>query len=97
MTKHSEFDVNLKASPIEQCMQNAREYAERIHKLSKKVYWEMVKLRHESTESYNEMIDAKQALQEAHKVLNEVRAELKQRKNLLKRQIRFLKFVLIPC
>jgi len=37
MTKHSEFDVNLKASPIEQRMQNAREYAKRIHKLSKKL------------------------------------------------------------
>ena len=61
MTKHSEFDVNLKASPIEQRMQNATEHAERIHKLRKKVYWEMGKLHHERTESCNEMIDAKQA------------------------------------
>ena len=67
MTKHSEFDVNLKASPIEQRMQNAREYAERIYKLSKKVYWEVVKVRQKITESYNQMIDAKQALQEALK------------------------------
>ena len=60
-----------KESTIEQRMHKAREYAERIHKLSKKVDWEMVKLCHKSTESYNEMIDAKQALQEAHKELNE--------------------------
>ena len=67
MTKHSEFDMNLQASPIEQSMQNAREYAERIYKLSKKVYWEVVKVRQKITESYNQMIDAKQALQEALK------------------------------
>ena len=48
-------------------MQNAREYAERIYKLSKKVYWEVVKVRQKITESYNQMIDAKQALQEALK------------------------------
>ena len=43
----------------------------------------MVKVRHESTESYNEMIDAKQALQETQKELNEVRAELKPAKKNL--------------
>ena len=71
-----------KESTIEQRMHKAREYAERIHKLSKKVYWEMVK-RHESTKSYNEMIDAKQAVQETQKELNEVCAELKQAKKNL--------------
>ena len=56
-----------KGSTIEERMQKAQEYAERIHKLSKKIDWEMMKLRHENSESYKQMMDAKEELQESNK------------------------------
>jgi len=50
---------------IEERMQKAKQYAGKIHKLSQKVDWEMVKLCHKSRENHNRM-------QEAHRELKKV-------------------------
>ena len=64
-------------------MHKVKGYAERIRNLSRKIDWEMVKIRCESAESYQHIMDTKKELQEVQKELEKVYVELQETKQEL--------------